>query len=389
MKAIFLSTFRFPNNDAGSLRYSFLSKLFSEKGYLPYFIGKGDSSLHQYSQSNYGYYTSLKSKNNNILIRLLDTLTFFERKLIKEVKRTAHPGDIVVITCFFSKRTNMKIINFAKKNGIRVIFAIEEKYSKSELDKKNIISRVGYSKCVSFYKNIATYNKPIIAISSYIGKFAEEANVPFVVIPFVFDETIEIPELTESHSDKIKFFYAGSPGKKDMLEEMIKGFSLLDQDENRNAEVNIFGIDNLTARSLFPLDLLDSVQRFVFFRGKVSREIIEKEIIKSDFSILLRRKEEEYAMAGFPTKVAESLFYGIPVITNLTSDLDLYLIDGFNSIIVEGQDANSFSKSIKVALSLSKDKLKSLKENSKETSLNKLTVGCFKNEFDAFFAKLF
>ncbi len=49
-------------------------------------------------------------------------------------------------------------------------------------------------------------------------------------------------------------------------------------------------------------------------------------------------------MAGFPTKFVESLGAGCPVITNYTSDLDLYLKNGFNGFVVKDLNMKVFLK---------------------------------------------
>lgn len=384
MKVIFLSTFDYPLGDAGSLRYSFLSKLFVKNGFDPYFIGKGNISKNCYSRSNYGFFTSLKCKRRNIIAKAIDTVFWFEHKMVHEFKKIANPNDIVVICCFFSKKTNKRIINYANNNNIKVIFAIEEKYSKNEFNAFDVISLIGYKKCESFYKNICYYKKPIIAISSYLGAFAEKANVPFIVLPFLYDEDLEIPSAEQRKNDKIVFFYAGTPGKKDLLFDMLDGFGHLDFLQQQRIEVNIFGIDNEYAKRWLPRNTYSSISSFTTFFGKVDHKTIEREIVNSDFSILLRDSNEEFAKAGFPTKVAESLFCGIPVITNLTSDLEYYLSDGHNSIIVKGNDSVAFRNAIIRACNVSAKELSTMKKNARFTSLKQLTTASFEQQFKDF-----
>ena len=387
MKVIFLSTFKFPDNDAGSLRYSFLSKLFSNKGYIPYFIGKGESSINFYTPGTYGFYTSLKSQNSSLISKAYDILVGFEKKLVKETKRIVKKGDIIVITCFFSKSTNKKIIHFADKINAKVLFAIEEKFSKSEFDRFNLISTVGFRKCKSFYRNIKYYKKPIIAISSYIGDYAKRANVPHIVIPFLYDEDLKV-SLRRDLQNKLSFFYAGNPGKKDLLFEMIEGFDLLPMNYKKKIDVNIFGVDIRFASTWLPKDLFERIKDFIHFKGIIKREQIVNEISESTFSILLRNSDEEFAKAGFPTKIAETLFYGVPVIANISSDLSFYLKDRINSIIVEGKDKIAFCESLKIAINMSSKELIELRKNARKTSINSLTTKCFTKTFDDFLTEL-
>lgn len=72
----------------------------------------------------------------------------------------------------------------------------------------------------------------------------------------------------------------------------------------------------------------------------------------SDFSVLLRPLER-YAMAGFPTKVTESMTLGTPVICNLTSDLADYVDDGIEGLVCLDYSVDAFMKTLEGALSLS------------------------------------
>ena len=62
------------------------------------------------------------------------------------------------------------------------------------------------------------------------------------------------------------------------------------------------------------------------------------------FDVLLRYSDLRYTKAGFPTKVVESLASATPVITNITSDLEMYLKDGENSVISEGYTAKKWRR---------------------------------------------
>lgn len=55
---------------------------------------------------------------------------------------------------------------------------------------------------------------------------------------------------------------------------------------------------------------------------------------QADYVVQQRDPGQEWAQAGFPSKVVESWTLGTPVITNLVSDLGNYAEDGVNSIIL-------------------------------------------------------
>lgn len=70
-------------------------------------------------------------------------------------------------------------------------------------------------------------------------------------------------------------------------------------------------------------------------------------------------------MAGFPTKFAESLSAGIPVIANITSDLGNYIIDGHTGFVLADESANSLEKAIHKVLTLSRVQVEKMKRETK------------------------
>lgn len=108
--------------------------------------------------------------------------------------------------------------------------------------------------------------------------------------------------------------------------------------------VNICGVSLATIEKLG-----DSLQCL----GRMTREEVLNNLQEADFTVLLRQGELRYAKAGFPTKVVESLASATPVICNLTSDLNMYIHDMQNGIIVQECSASEFCKAVKKAMGLS------------------------------------
>lgn len=81
--------------------------------------------------------------------------------------------------------------------------------------------------------------------------------------------------------------------------------------------------------------LSTSFHKNVMFLRRVSQDLIPAYYKKADFMVLLRETNRK-SMAGFPTKFAESMTVGVPVITNATSDLAKHVINGKTEFLVEG-----------------------------------------------------
>ena len=97
-----------------------------------------------------------------------------------------------------------------------------------------------------------------------------------------------------------------------------------------------------------------------------------------DFSVLLRTENSRLAKAGFPTKISESLVHGVPVICNLSSDLNKYLVDGVNSIIVKGENPEDFTSSLLVASQKTREDLNQMRKKSRKSFEDNLDSSLFK-----------
>ena len=105
------------------------------------------------------------------------------------------------------------------------------------------------------------------------------------------------------------------------------------------------------------------------FHGLVPVDQVLPITASADFGVLLR-DHAKWAEACFPSKVTEFQALGVPMMCNLTSNLDEVLQDGRNALIVPEATVESFMKTVKRALKLSGTDLQRMKRNSLERAAN-------------------
>lgn len=183
---------------------------------------------------------------------------------------------------------------------------------------------------------IATRATSAICISTYLARHMTEHGCLAAVVPPLFG-SIQVPRTLAGLSPgRIHIGYAGSPGAKDGLglANLIAAAATLPQGLRARVQIQIVGLTEVEGHALLrhylpgpTLELSDTV----LWHGRVSSRDAQSLVASCDFTYL-QRPRARYAMAGFPTKVVESLILGTPVIVNATSDLATYVVDGQNGV---------------------------------------------------------
>jgi len=163
-----------------------------------------------------------------------------------------------------------------------------------------------------------------------------------------------------------RFIYAGSPGvglSKDRLDYVISGFERIHQ-EGVDFRLLIVGLTLENYLEMCPRQkqALLEMEGKVTFTGRIPRPVVLSLLKSADFSVFFR-KSNRVSNVGFPTKYVEAASLGVPVITNATSDLDLYLQDGVNGFMVPALDPDRIHDTLLMAATLDAGKLALIKQS--------------------------
>lgn len=157
--------------------------------------------------------------------------------------------------------------------------------------------------------------------------------------------------------DVFVFVYSGSYGNKDGVEVLIEAFRRL-RAKNEKVSLLLAGKINQRIAELIKND--PSIR----YAGLVpDREYYN--FLGSADALLMTRVNSPYANAGFPFKLGEYLATGRPVIASKVSDVELYLRDKEDALLVEGSDVNSLLKAMEFAIA-DRDRMKVIGLNGKK-----------------------
>lgn len=380
MNALLVSDHVFPSGSAGAVREYTLAAMLHEMGYSVIHIGanprfdenKNVSFVDNYSEGSNK--TGLKGRVENYLLFDYRVERKFERLLEK-----GYSFDVILLTDLHVKLLKYFKCYCRKNKSCKLIYNVVEWYSK-EHHRLGIISPA-YQNNNMTNKRVIDKSVNVISISSYLHRYFTDKGILSCNIPFVLDSNDFRPEYAENQ--KCVISYIGRPSNnKDHLKEMLEGVAALPQSSLEKLKLNIVGISENDIFNVFRLDActLEKLRDTIHIYGLLPREEALRILKESDFTFLLRSNEMRYAKAGFPTKVCESLMYGIPVICNITSDLDKYIIDGSSGIVVQSENLDDIKRALLTALSLNRDQLLEMKKNARKVAEVYLDYRVYKSE---------
>lgn len=187
-------------------------------------------------------------------------------------------------------------------------------------------------------------------------------------LPFVLDtsrpEWAKVP-VPASSADPARLIYSGSPGVgmvKDRLPLLTGALDAL-KTEGHTFECDILGIsaDDYLYQLPGHRPMLDALHGTVRFHGRVPHATSLDLLRRADFAVFFRRPNR-VANTGFATKFVEARTLGIPVITNATSDLPLYLRNGENGFLATGIAPENIAAVMRDAVTQSPEDRRAMRE---------------------------
>jgi len=366
-KAVIITENKYPCEDAGAIRQHATAKILQLLGYDVFVAGYGAPTGNREAEFEGVKYRSFRPNSRNRFIRLIYRLSNPIR-VMKYVRRHHSDAELLLVVDTLPYGYRM-IASYAEKKGITLVHDSVEWYSPEEYanGEKNLEYRLKEA------VNTKTVKGPwrVMAISTYLKEHFAKTCKAAVCIPVIMD-TASIAYRTDSDraSDKLCFVYAGGPGWKDYIKEIVAGFSLLDKKELARVELHFIGISKQDLFAVCRVDEahVEKLGSSLIAHGRVPHAEAVSWVKKADFTLLLRDASLRYAKAGFPTKIVESLSCGTPPICNLSSDLGLYLKDGENAFLVMDHSPEALSQTLRRVLSTATEERIAMRKNARKTA---------------------
>jgi len=174
-----------------------------------------------------------------------------------------------------------------------------------------------------------------IVISNYLESYYRP-YLPVINIPPLVDKEDQKWILPHMAHKGIQLIYAGSPSaEKEKLDSVVETVGMLLED--CDVYLEIIGITREQFLLMYDFDQEQLEQyKNISFLGRIPHTEVLQRISNADYSILIRN-DNRVTRAGFPTKFVESVSCGIPVIANDNSNIQQFIQNGHNGILLKNQ----------------------------------------------------
>jgi Glycosyltransferase len=199
----------------------------------------------------------------------------------------------------------------------------------------------------------------LIVVSSFLAEHYRRRMERVLLVPPTLDvrNLPVFPRPVRADAPGLSLVYAGTPGRKDLLADIIRAVGRLHR-EGAAVELRTYGPSETQVRQLLGGEPVPGGVRIL---GRLPQHEMPRAVQEADFSVLLRRPTRAN-QAGFPTKFVESLANATPVIANLTSDLGRHLRDRREGLVCGDCSVAGLTAALRVALRLDTAERKLMRE---------------------------
>jgi glycosyltransferase involved in cell wall biosynthesis len=240
---------------------------------------------------------------------------------------------------------------WCRRNGVALAFDAVEWYRAPLLQ---MLAMPYYWNTEWAMRRLSPRTGNIIAISSWLADYYRSKGCKVVEVPPTLDTETLAPG-PGGDGERLVLSYAGTPGRKDLFDEQVEAVLSVDP-EGERLVLRVAGVDEarILASPALKRRGMTALPKAIETLGVVGGDAARAAVGASDFSLLLR-EVNRVSVAGFPTKVVESLALGTPVIGTTTGDLPRHLRDGETALVCSDCSAETLTAALRRGLAMSPD----------------------------------
>lgn len=316
MKVLYIGGFQLPDKNAAAQRVVNIAKAIRDLNFEVYFLNAVKDKVKSHWTSYFNFECFEYSKHNQI--KYLTSIN-----VIKKIIKEKHID--VVIAYNYPSIALSRLVHYCNMCQIQIYGDVTEWYVATG----NIFFRLIKSFDSNYrMKVIHPKMDGLIVISEYLYKYYKN-KVYTTKIPPTVDITDTKWYCQKKNNDVCTFVYAGQPNaQKERLDLIVEAIERVSN--NLSLKLKVVGITKSQFEKLYKTRYCGEN---VLFYGRMSHIDTLDIIKKADWTIIVR-DNNLVTMAGFPTKVVESISCKTPVLANNFSNIQDYLTSA-NSLIID------------------------------------------------------
>jgi glycosyltransferase involved in cell wall biosynthesis len=273
-------------------------------------------------------------------------------------------------------------IYFGRIIGYKIVFDITEDYS-TITDYKSWWAKFRVKSSLYFNNILGSIADGVIVINAGLleGIRMQKSKNTFIIkIPISIDP-VEFSRSKYFRNHDI--FYGGSFGEKDGLKYLLTAFEKVVKDYP-DSRLVLSGIGSERDMKRFNSFLNEtSCKNNIIYLGYLEREEYLYHLFNSAVHCVVRN-DSNYAHGGFPFKLGEMLASGTPVIVTNVGEVERFLENNRNAIIIQPESAESIYVSILHLFNDRKDALR-IGEEGRKLAFERFNLTNKSEEILAFF----
>lgn len=231
---------------------------------------------------------------------------------------------------------NILPLYYARRLGYKIVFDIVEDIGLSVSISRSPYHYFKVCLMALFSERIMSFADGIIVISSHLErkyKALGNGRIPILYRAVSVDMSC-FQDKAKMSDSAVSLFYSGSFGKKDGLLVLLDAFDKL-AGRYKRVRLILCGAGDAEAMKVFFSRLkLSHYKDRIEYKGYVDDQSYYS--ILGDVDIpCMTRIDISYAHAGFPFKLGEFLATGKPVIATRVSDVDRFLMNQHNAMLIQ------------------------------------------------------
>ena len=375
MRLLYIGAIQLPVRDAASIRVYNIGYAIKQSGHSVDYLclesygseptAWGDSSYH---------YVFLKEPSST---EKMHELLFGSRALAKLKELCQEKRYDAVILYNTTSFIENKIIKYCRREHIRVYADVTEWYEvRTPKSKKDLFPYVNALSVDRRIRKLDQRLDGVIAISRYLYDYYSKLGVNVIRIPPIFHYE---RHFLDTDGDCKTILYAGSPAVgKDEIGILIDAVKAVNR-ESVMLKLVFVGVNR-------PEDA-DALEKYgISFRPRCNTDQVIEYVRSSDFTVLFRQ-EKRFAKAGYSTKVAESLFNGVPVLCNEIGGTDTDIENMKNGIKIKGLSMDDVYAGLQQMARLNREEGAELRRNSREIGDRLFNAAHYVELLDTFIRK--